>query len=230
MTQGNMSGAGPMSDTLDFVKKLWGGMSVPGMPAMVAPTLSVEELEQKISDLKTVESWLNVNMSMLRNTIQAMEVQRATIGTLQSMSAAFQSAIDSSAEQKFDAAAFWASLQPAAVSPAAPVAKAAEPEPVAARAPETPKATISAPTELAAQMTSPAAWWGILQNQFKQAVSNAIAEPDATTAASAGTTTAAAPKPAAAKPATKSAVKPATKPAAAKSAPAASPRKPTPKA
>lgn len=224
MTQGNTYGAGPMSDTLDFVKKLWGGMSVPGMPAMVAPTLSIEELEQKITDLKAVESWLNVNMSMLRNTIQAMEVQRATIGTLQSMSAAFQSAVDSSAEQKFDAAAFWSSLQPEKAAAAAASAKAAEPEPVSA--PPAPKATVSAPTELAAQMASPTAWWDILQNQFKQAVSNAIAEPDAETAGAAAAKTPAA----AGKPDAKPAAKSAAKPAAAKAPTAARKRKPAPKA
>lgn len=187
MTQGNMSGANPMSDTLDFVKKLWGGMSVPGMPAMVAPTLSVEELEQKINDLKTVESWLNVNMVMLRNTIQAMEVQRATLGTLQSMSAAFQTAV-SNTEDKFDAATFWSSLQPAKTSPAKPVEEVSKPQPVSK--PE-PKATVSATDDLAAQMASPNAWWNILQNQFKQAVSSAIAEPstnDPTTTATTPTT------------------------------------------
>lgn len=222
MTQGNTYGTGPMSDTLDFVKKLWGGMSVPGMPAMVAPTLSVEELEQKITDLKAVESWLNVNMSMLRNTIQAMEVQRATIGTLQSMSAAFQSAVDSSTEKKFDAATFWSSLQPEKSSPTAASAKAAEPEPVSA--PPAPKATVIEPTELAAQMASPTAWWDILQNQFKQAVSNAIAEPETKAAG----TTAAKTTAAARKPVAKSAAKPA---AAAEKAPvAARKRKPAPKA
>jgi hypothetical protein len=225
MTQGNTYGAGPMSDTLDFVKKLWGGMSVPGMPAMVAPTLSIEELEQKITDLKAVESWLNVNMSMLRNTIQAMEVQRATIGTLQSMSAAFQSAVDSSTEQKFDAATFWSSLRPENAAPAAASARAAEPEPVSAP-PPAPKATVSEPTELAAQMGSPTAWWDILQNQFKQAVSNAIAEPDTNTA---GATAAKTPA-AAVKPVAKPAAKSAAKPAAAKAPTAARKRKPAPKA
>lgn len=220
MAQGNMFGAAPMTDTLDFVKKLWGGMSVPGMPAMVAPTLSVEELEQKITDLKAVESWLNVNMSMLRNTIQAMEVQRATIGTLQSMSAAFQTAVDSSTEKKFDSAAFWTALQAEKPVPAAAVVKPAEPEPVA---PPAPKATISEPSELAAQMASPAAWWDVLQNQFKQAVSNAITEPEAETKATKPQT---APSKAAAKPAAKSTAKP----AAAKSTPATAKRKPAPKA
>jgi hypothetical protein len=67
-----------MNDTLDFVKSLWGSMSVPGL---TAPTLSVEELDKKINDLKAVESWLNLNMSMLRGSIQALEVQRGTIAT-----------------------------------------------------------------------------------------------------------------------------------------------------
>lgn len=218
MAQGNMFGAAPMTDTLDFVKKLWGGMSVPGMPAMVAPTLSVEELEQKITDLKAVESWLNVNMSMLRNTIQAMEVQRATIGTLQSMSAAFQTAVDSSTEKKFDSAAFWTALQAEKPAPAAAVVKPAEPV-----TPPAPRATVSEPSELAAQMASPAAWWDVLQNQFKQAVSNAITEPEAETKATKPQT---APSKAAAKPAAKSTAKP----AAAKSTPAAAKRKPAPKA
>ncbi|MEO8408844.1 MAG: hypothetical protein ABI476_10475, partial [Oxalobacteraceae bacterium] len=108
--------------------------------------------------------------------------------------------------------------------PAAPSAKVAESEP--ASAPE-PKATVSAPEDLAAQMASPTAWWNILQNQFKQAVSNAITEPkpdDATAAATTPATSkasAATRKPAAAS-------TPAS--AAAKSAPAAPRRKPTPKA
>ncbi|NMM28631.1 MAG: hypothetical protein HHJ12_15390 [Glaciimonas sp.] len=216
MSQGNMFGAGPMTDTLDFVKKLWGGMSVPGMPAMVAPTLSVEELEQKIADLKAVETWLNVNMTMLRNTIQAMEVQRATISTLQSMSTAFQTAVKSSTEEKFDAPAFWSALQPEKTSPAAPAATAP--------AAPAPKTAVSVPSELAAQMASPAAWWDILQNQFKQAVSNAMVEPETKAA---GATTASV----AATPRTQPAPhKPTAKPIAAKPSPAATKRKPASKA
>lgn len=46
----------------------------------------MEDLDQRISDLRTVENWLNMNLAMLRNTIQALEVQRATIATLQSLS------------------------------------------------------------------------------------------------------------------------------------------------
>lgn len=89
MTQPNMPnlpGFDAMADTLEFVKKMWGGAHAStGIPGMVIPTLSLDELNKKIADLKAVESWLNVNMNMLRGTIQALEVQAATISTLQAM-------------------------------------------------------------------------------------------------------------------------------------------------
>ncbi|HZX29342.1 MAG TPA: PhaM family polyhydroxyalkanoate granule multifunctional regulatory protein, partial [Telluria sp.] len=91
----NIPGAGVVTDTLDFVKNLWGSMGVPGvnLAAVATPTLSVEELDKKIADLKAVEAWLNVNMSMVRGTVQALEVQRGTIATLKSMGAALASAV-----------------------------------------------------------------------------------------------------------------------------------------
>ena len=65
----------------EFIKDWWAKL---GMSGMITPTLSVEELDKKITDLRTVESWLNLNTNMLKSTIQALEVQRATIATLQS--------------------------------------------------------------------------------------------------------------------------------------------------
>lgn len=82
----NMPG---VTDTLDFVKNLWGGMGVPGM---AAPTLSVDDLDKKIADLKAVEAWLALNASMVRGTIQALEVQRGTLAALKSMGDAFAKA------------------------------------------------------------------------------------------------------------------------------------------
>ncbi len=76
--------------SLDFVKNLWGGMQIPDFThaaGMNIPTVSMQDLDKKIEDLKTVESWLQVNMSMLHSTIQTLEAQRVTLATLQSMSA-----------------------------------------------------------------------------------------------------------------------------------------------
>lgn len=185
-------GMASMNDPLGFVKKLWGDMQLPGM---VTPTVSVDELDKKIKDLKTVESWLNVNMNMLRGTIQALEVQRATIATLKSMGESFAQQMNTASTS----AGFAAAPTPeAAKSNAAWPMPAQEAEPVkaAAKEPESPKAEPAPATkksaakaetndqgETSAPFANPAAWWGLLQDQFKQAVSTAM-ENDPTVVAS----------------------------------------------
>ena len=88
-----------MGETLDFMQKMWGmsGMPTPGnlasmaarlpqqMPSMIAPTVDVEELDKRIQELKTVQFWLEQNAKGIAATIQAMEVQRMTLSTLQNM-------------------------------------------------------------------------------------------------------------------------------------------------
>ena len=59
--------------------------AVPGMASWVAPTLSVEELDKRIQELKAVQFWLDQNATALKASIQAMEVQKMTLSTLQSM-------------------------------------------------------------------------------------------------------------------------------------------------
>ncbi|USX27598.1 hypothetical protein NHH73_04650 [Oxalobacteraceae bacterium OTU3CINTB1] len=188
----HIPGAGVMTDTLDFVKNLWGSMSVPGL---TAPTLSVEELDKKINDLKAVEAWLNLNMSMLRGSIQALEVQRGTIATLKSVGASLAAAVNTGANDKsiFDAnpyaSAFFHHAREADKAPASkpswPPAPSAAPAPAPAPAQQAaPKAPDAAPpskpapdaaSASAAQMPNPAVWWNLLQDQFKQAVSTAMA-------------------------------------------------------
>ena len=185
----NIPGAAAMSDTLDFVKNLWGSMSVPGIsiPGMAAPTLSVDELDKKIADLKAVESWLNVNVAMLRGTVQALEVQRGTIATLKSMGAALSNAVKQPGanEKSVLAAAPYASAffsQPA-VEPTPKVEAKPEPTIAAAPAPQAAKeSTAAAPA--AAAMANPAVWWNLLQDQFKQAVTTAMSSDAMANAAS----------------------------------------------
>jgi hypothetical protein len=201
----HIPGVGAVSDTLDFVKNLWGSMSVPGIsiPGMATPTLSVDELDKKIADLKAVESWLNLNLSMLRGTIQALEVQRGTIATLKSMGATLANAVKQPGanEKSVLAAAPYASAffsQPAA-EPAEKVEswppRKAEPklepkieakvEPVAEPKPEAqPASAGGAGAPGSAAMANPALWWNMLQDQFKQAVSTALSS-DAIAGASA---------------------------------------------
>src|SRR5574343_1513482 len=59
--------------------------SIPGMSNWVAPTLSVEELDKRIQELKAVQFWLEQNGTALKATIQALDVQKMTLTTLQGM-------------------------------------------------------------------------------------------------------------------------------------------------
>ena len=58
---------------------------MPNMASWVAPTLNVEELDKRIQELKTVQFWLEQNTNALKATIQALEVQKMTLSTLQGM-------------------------------------------------------------------------------------------------------------------------------------------------
>ncbi len=190
----NIPGAAVMTDTLDFVKNLWGSMSVPGL---TAPTLSVDDLDKKINDLKAVEAWLNLNMSMLRGSIQALEVQRNTIATLKSVGASLAAAVNQGADtSKFESNPYMSAFfQQPGVTP--PKATAPAPAPAAAAAPAPNPASASAANPAAgakpagaadaAQLGSPAVWWNLLQDQFKQAVSTAMG-PEAVAGATARAT------------------------------------------
>jgi hypothetical protein len=84
-------GLGPLNignvlDTMGFVKKAWGAMNA---PTAFMPTIDVEELKKRIVDLQAVEQWLVMNLSMIQSSIQALEVQRATIETLKGVSKGF---------------------------------------------------------------------------------------------------------------------------------------------
>ncbi|WP_229499788.1 PhaM family polyhydroxyalkanoate granule multifunctional regulatory protein [Pseudoduganella ginsengisoli] len=233
-----------MTDTLDFVKNLWGSMGV--VPGIAAPTLSVDELDKKINDLKAVEAWLNLNSSMVRGSIQALEVQRNTIATLKSMGKSLATAVQQPGEKDtkslFEsipyASAFFQhaaeALQPGAPGPAPKEAKeeakpevktevkAEAPAPAAEAAPAS-AAPAQAPAGAndamaAAGLANPSVWWNLLQEQFKQAVTSAMSA-EAVTGAAARATEAATKF---AQAATQAATKPLNKAAAAAQAATAS--------
>jgi len=51
----------------------------------VTPTLDVGEIEKKIADLKAVENWLKMNLSMLQMTIQGLEMQCVTLNAVRAL-------------------------------------------------------------------------------------------------------------------------------------------------
>ena len=69
------------NDPFEFLKSLWAPMGI-SIPGMVTPTMDVSELEKRISELKTVEGWLSMNLNALRMTIQALEVQCSTLSAM----------------------------------------------------------------------------------------------------------------------------------------------------
>ncbi|MCD2517160.1 hypothetical protein LQ564_12670 [Massilia sp. G4R7] len=158
--------AAGMTDTLEFVKNLWGGMHVPGVtaPGMGGAGLSTEELDKKIADLKAVESWLNLNLGMLRGTIQALEVQRGTLATLKAMGDSMAQAMQRAGADPALAQPFSQFFAQSAMTPPAPPASAAPDG--AAAAPDASQANAAMPAAVA--------WWNMLQDQFRQAVATAM--------------------------------------------------------
>ncbi|WP_321863134.1 PhaM family polyhydroxyalkanoate granule multifunctional regulatory protein [Burkholderia cenocepacia] len=216
------SGANPFAgfagfQPADMMDRMWdmirmspfGGMApfpgaTPGLPPslssmsdMMSPLTNVEELDKRITDLRAVEQWLKLNLGMLQSAIQALEVQRATLATLRAFGAFAQSSM-SAAEEAAVAAAQAAKT--ASAGGAAPAADAA------ASGADTPEG------DAAQQPFDPAGWWNLLQTQFNQLASLAMAQPGMQPDA-----------PAAAQPEAAAAPEPAAKPAA------AAPRKPAAK-
>ncbi len=143
----------------DFLQSLVknAGAALPGIGQWVAPTLDPAELEKRINELRTVQYWLEQNAKMLAATIQALEVQRMTLATLQTMNVQMGDLRDS--------------LQLKVPASAPKRAVAPTPAPAAAIAPpgRTRKAE-AAP----AQVVDPMQWWSALTNQFTQLATTAL--------------------------------------------------------
>lgn len=119
----------PLPDPFEFVKKLWNPMGLP-MPGMVAPTLDVEAVEKKIADLKSVENWLNLNLNMLRLSIQGLEMQRTTLAAMKAMQPTPTDAAAEVDKNPFPDPAAWLAMMQVAAANAA--ARPAEAKPAAA--------------------------------------------------------------------------------------------------
>lgn len=72
-------------DPLEFVRNMWSSMGF-SLPGIMTPTLDVDELDKRVRDLKAVEGWLRMNLNMLSASINALEVQRATLQAVKSFS------------------------------------------------------------------------------------------------------------------------------------------------
>jgi len=91
------------------------------------PTMSAEDLDKRINELKTVQFWLEQNTRALAATIQALEVQKMTLATLKSMNFPMPSAFAASAAAPSPRATESAPAAQPEQSDAAPEAKPAGP-------------------------------------------------------------------------------------------------------
>lgn len=96
-------------DPLNFMRNMWGNMGF-SIPGMVAPTFDLDELDKRIKDMKAVEGWLRMNLSMLQMTIQGLEMQRSTVSAVQTMG---QMASDAARKMSESPEAAAAAEQPA---------------------------------------------------------------------------------------------------------------------
>ena len=162
-----------------------GSAALPGIGQWIAPTLDPAELEKRINDLRTVQFWLDQNARLIGTTIQALEVQRMTLSTLQTMNLPMTD------------------LRNALKIPPRPepVVEPFSPSPVPAPDPSPPPQTRSATAQRgssapAAPAVDPMQWWSALTQQFTELASKAMKDSAGAAAAVAAPTPAA---PAAAK-------------------------------
>jgi hypothetical protein len=173
---------------LDFLQGLLkgAGAALPGMGQWVAPTLDPKELERRIEELRTVQFWLEQNARLLGTTIQALEVQRMTLATLQTMNLPLAQVRD--AIQAPVVAAAAAAAAPAA-KPAAAKATSGKAAPAqaatGARRATRPAASAAARGAAAGKgspLVDPMQWWGALTQQFTELAAKALKEGGAETA------------------------------------------------
>ncbi len=153
------------------------GQALPNMGQWVAPTLDPEALEKKISELRTVQFWLEQNARLLGATIQAMEVQRMTLSTLKTMNVSFGD-LTESLKIRMPEPAPVAAPAPAPSPWAFAAAKPAEapaqaPAQAPAAAPAVAPAASSEPV-VPAGVVDPMQWWSALTQQFTELAASAM--------------------------------------------------------
>lgn len=150
----------PLIASMEMMRQAWQGLASTGgmnAGAMSAP-ISAEDLERRIADLRAVENWLRMNLSMLSSTIQGLEVQRSTIATLKS----------------FMTSAAGAASNPNGPSPLEVALGMMSPSSAGGESPPTAKtgkaasdpSQDTADADKAGTATAAQAWWDMVQKQF----------------------------------------------------------------
>ncbi len=187
MTDSSAFGFGKFIPGFDFLQNLGKSGATPsGLPPFshwVAPTVSVEEIDKRIEELKAVHFWLEQNSKALAATVQALEVQKMTLSTLKGMNVNLS---EMAKAFPFAGAATAPAKNPLTDWPMSAAAQPPQPQPQ--QAPETPKAhaaasssaeTAEGPSDAAqtANMATAMQWWGALTQQFQHIAQQAMQDP-----------------------------------------------------
>lgn len=185
-------GNNPLLRSMDMMAQAWKNMASGGagdLSSGMMPSLSPDDLDRRIRDLRAVESWLQLNLSMLGTTIQGLEIQRSTLAAIKAMAqqgtqaagganpfeafmafnpmaAGADSAAGAKAQASKPEAAAHTASQSAAAQPS-PQPQQATPQPEAAAKQDAPKdKQPGAQQEAGAGNPAAQAWWNMLQQQF----------------------------------------------------------------
>jgi hypothetical protein len=163
---------------LDFLQGLMrnAGSGLPPMSQWIAPTLDPEELDKRIQDLRTVQFWLEQNARLIGTTIQALEVQRMTLSTLQRMNMPLSDLgramqMQPAPEPPPPAPAPPTRPAPPVASPAPPPAAASADRSAGDADAESGPGAGAAPS---APLADPLQWWGALTQQFTEIAAKAL--------------------------------------------------------
>lgn len=172
-------GNNPLLRSMDMMAQAWKNMASGGagdLSSGMMPSLSPDDLDRRIRDLRAVESWLQLNLSMLSTTIQGLEIQRSTLAAIKTM--AQQGTQAAGGKNPFEAFMAFNPMAAAADSAAASDSKSGANKPEAAsqtasqHASAQPQQQAAPQPEAAAKQDAGAgnpaaqAWWNMLQQQF----------------------------------------------------------------
>ena len=190
MSDSSSEGFGKFVPGFDFLQNLAKGASqtIPQMPNLanwIAPTLNVEELDKRISELKAVHFWLDQNSKALGATVQALEVQKMTLATLKGMN--FNVGDMANALKLKAADSVYSGVQHVSEKAAATAHSVAEAATEAEAVAKKVRRAVKPAAAAAAGLVDPMQLWGALTQQFQQIAATAmkdVAKHTATDAAS----------------------------------------------
>ena len=113
-------------DPFEMFRRLWAPLGLP-VPGMAMPTLDPAEVEKRITDLKSVETWLGINLNMVKMAIQGLEVQKMALNAMQANAGAAGDAAKAFASMMPPAAAASLATGPGSGPASGPASNAANP-------------------------------------------------------------------------------------------------------